>query len=153
MALKNAIERAFLKKIKGNGWHKWPRMFWAVDLHDVIIPGTYTKNNEGRELYPNAEEVLKWLTNRKDMCLILFTSSHTESATEMRNWLKEKGIVFDYFNENPECANNELCDFKTKFYFDMLLEDKAGFEGMEDWLVIKETLIGIDQWGKAHHND
>lgn len=150
MALKHAIERAFRKKIQG-GWHKWPFMYWAIDLHDVIIPGTYTKNNDGREFYPNAKEVLKWLSDREDMKIILYTSSHDESAKEILEWMKGFGIEFDYFNENPECPNNMLCNFNKKFYFDMMLEDKAGFEGMEDWLTIKQTLVNIGEWDKKKH--
>lgn len=133
------------------GWKKWPWMYWAIDLHDVIIPGTYTKNNEGRAFYPHALEVLRWLTNRQDMKLILFTSSHKESAHEILDWMQAQGVRFSYFNENPECKNSELCDFSSKFYFDMMLEDKAGFEGMEDWLSIKQTLIDIGEWEKESH--
>lgn len=150
MSLKHAIERAFRKKIQG-GWHKWPNMYWAIDLHDVIIPGTYTKNNDNREFYPHAKEVLKWLSNRKDMRIILFTSSHEDSITDIDSWLLKNHIAFDYFNSNPECANNALCDFSKKFYFDILLEDKAGFDGMEDWLVVKNTLIDIGEWDKISH--
>lgn len=133
------------------GWKKWPWMYWAIDLHDVIIPGTYTKNNEGRAFYPHALEVLRWLTNRQDMKLILFTSSHKESAHEILDWMQAQGVRFSYFNENPECKNSDLCDFSSKFYFDMMLEDKAGFEGMEDWLSIKQTLIDIGEWEKESH--
>jgi hypothetical protein len=32
---------------------------------------------------------------------------------------------------------------------DILLEDKAGFCGMSDWLVIKDTLMSIGEWKNA----
>lgn len=146
--ISRAIETAFKKKIT-RGWDKWPRMFWAIDLHDVIIPGTYTRNNENKQLYPFAEEVLQWLTNREDMCLILYTSSHRDSIDNILIWLYDNyGVKFDYVNANPECDNSSLCDFSQKFYFDIMLEDKAGFNGMEDWKKIKEALINIDEWEK-----
>lgn len=147
MAIKHAIERAFKKKLL-KGWDKWPYMYWAIDLHDVIIPGTYTRNNEGKAFYPNALEVLQWLGNRDDMKIILFTSSHKDSVESIIEWMQKHMVGFDYFNENPECANTELCDFSKKFYFDIMLEDKAGFEGMEDWLAIKQALIDIGEWHK-----
>ena len=151
--ISDAIKTAFEKKMR-RGWDKWPKMYWAIDLHDVIIPGTYTINNEGRQLYPYAKEVLQWLTGREDMCLILFTSSHTSSIAEILTWLEKEEIEVDYVNENPECLSNELCSFDSKFYFDMLLEDKAGFVGFSDWLSIKHTLINLDEWHKTiSHNE
>lgn len=144
--ISKAIETAFKKKLI-RGWEKHPRLFVAVDLHDVIIPGTYTLNNEGRNFYPFGKEVLQWFSNRKDMCLILFTSSHKKQIDDILVWLKDNGINFDYVNENPECKNNELCDFTGKIYFDVLFEDKAGFES-SDWLEMKNTLIKLGEWDK-----
>ncbi len=138
------IKRQFAQ-MKEKGWTK---LYWSCDIHDCLIKGTYTKFNEGKQLYPGAEEVLKWLTNRKDMCLILWSSSHPSPIMEMYRWLKEKGVVANYINENPECQSNELCNFQEKFYFSILLDDKAGFEGETDWLAIKQELIDIGEWSK-----
>jgi len=145
--------KAFLKKLK-RGWDKWPQMYWAIDLHDVIISGTYTLNNEGKQMFPSAASVLQWLTNRKDMCTILFTSGHFEPTFDIRRWLsKEYLIDFDFVNENPECQDTKLCCFKDKFYFDIMLEDKAGFDGMSDWKKIKDCLIELGEWDrKISHN-
>jgi hypothetical protein len=151
--ISDAIKTAFRKKVE-RGWDKWPHMFWAIDLHDVIIPGTYTKNNEGREFYPYAKEVLQWLNDREDMTLILYTSSHESSIADICEWLRPQGIEFDYINSNPECVGSELCSFKDKFYFDVMLEDKAGFVGESDWLKVKETLSWHGEWGlKTSHNE
>ena len=149
--LKEAVQTAFEKKMR-RGWDKWPRLYWAIDLHDVIIPGTYTRLNENKQFYPYAQEVLQWLTNRKDMCLILFTSSHTDSLTNVVQWINEFGINFDYINCNPECPDNELCSFAAKFFFDIMLEDKAGFNGLTDWGTIKLTLNGLDEWRKKEYH-
>lgn len=147
--IKYAILNAFQKK-EQRGWEKYPRMYVAIDLHDVIIPGTYTRNNDGRKFYPFAEEVLQWLTNREDMCIILYTSSHQDAINDILAWLDKSGIKFDYVNENPECPNTELCDFTKsgKWYFDILLEDKAGFVGTWGWLEIKKTLLELGEWDK-----
>jgi hypothetical protein len=143
--LSDAIKRAFEKKLV-RGWEKWPKMYWAIDLHDVIIPGTYTKNNDRKVFYPYAKEVLCELSKRSDTCLILFTSSHESSIEDIIKWLWNEQVVFSWVNQNPECKNTELCDFSRKMYFDIMLEDKAGFNGMEDWLTIKNTLISIGEW-------
>ncbi len=152
-AIRNAFYKKFKKeKIDSQGNWKYP-MFWAIDLHDVIIPGTYTRNNENREFYPSAKEVLQWLTNREDMCIILYTSSYKDSIADIIKWLGENEIKIDFINENLLCPNTELCDFSGKFYMDILLEDKAGFVGEIDWEIIKFTLKQLGQWNlKKSHN-
>ena len=136
------IQRAFQQKQE----RKWDTLYWCVDLHGVIIEGKYNLNNEGAQIYPGAIEVLSFLTKRPDQKLILWTSSHAESVKNVLFWLASSGIRFDYINENPECPNTVLCDFHQKFYFNILLDDKAGFEGNKDWFVIKQILISIGEW-------
>jgi hypothetical protein len=124
----------------------WKTLFWCIDLHDVIIEGTYSKFNEGRKLAPYAGRVLRFLTGeadglrREDSGLILWTSSHEEPVADILKWLESEGIKFDYVNENPECPNTELCDFERKFYFNILLDDKAGFNWKTDWAEIDRAL-------------
>ena len=145
--LKDAIIRAFDKKAKRNAGKTWEYpMYWAIDLHDVIIPGTYTRNNDNLQYFSGALEVLKWLTNRNEMSIILFTSSHQSSINDILNWMDKDGIKFNYVNENPECTSNDLCCFDKKMYMDMMLEDKAGFNGDTDWHVVKETLNNLGWW-------
>lgn len=136
------LERAFQQK-REKGYSK---IFVAVDLHDCCIKGTYTLRNEGRTLYPGAEEVLRYWSQREDIVLILWTSSYEQSAREMMEWMESHGILFDYLNENPECPTTDLCDFSAKFYFNILLDDKSGFEGDRDWALIKAELIRIGEW-------
>lgn len=158
MSIKDAIVRAFDKKKKfdkrdESGNWRYP-MFWAIDLHDVIIPGTYTRENAGRKFFPNAEVVLQWLTRREDMKLILFTSSHGNAIQDILEWMFHYGISFDYANENPECTvTTTLCAFDRKFYFDVMLEDKAGFNGDTDWFEIQQCLKDINEWEKLFHHD
>ena len=150
MSLRDAIIRAFDKKKARekrdeHGNWKYP-MYRLIDLHDVIIPGTYTRNNEGKKFYPGAEEVLNWLTVRGNMCIILWTSSHVDSVKDIVFWFAEHKIAFNYINRNPEVESNELLNTSAKPYFDLLLDDKAGFNGETDWLLIKQTLIDIGEW-------
>lgn len=136
------IARAFADKKKRG----WTQTYWAIDLHDTIIPGTYTKDNQGRAFYPYAAEVLQWLSKRPDVVLILWTSSHRQPVKEILVWLANQGVRFNFVNENPLCKNTELCDFSSKFYLSVILDDKAGFEGETDWLLIKKELQRIGEW-------
>lgn len=136
------IERAFARKKKEN----WPYLYWAIDLHDTVFKGHYTANQE-LQLYPGAEEVLALLTDREDMKLIAYSSSHYIDFANIGRWLKvNHQIRFSYFNENPECSSTSLASFEDKFYFNILLDDKAGFVGETDWLLIKEELIRIGEF-------
>lgn len=137
MNLTKHIAETFRKK-KTRGW---PKVFISIDLHGVVLTPTYKRFNEGAELYPGASEVLYNWTKREDVCLILWSSSHDDSIGNIRERLfLNHGIVFDYVCENPEQPTNELCDFDKKFYFDIVLDDKGGFEGEVDWLNIETAL-------------
>jgi hypothetical protein len=137
MALKDAIQRAFNKKDE-RGWDKWPKLYILIDLHDVIIEGTYTRYNEKRKYHNMCEKVLKKLSENEKVCLILWTSSHNDAISDILDELSEKGIVFDYVNENPECVSTDILNVEKKPYFDLLFDDKAGFNGDEDWSVVEK---------------
>ena len=137
------LERAFSDKTT----RKWEKLFVCVDLHDTIIQGKYSLNNEGAEYLPNAIKVLKNLSKRKDIVLILWTSSHVAPITKVLDKLEKQGVYFKYVNCNPECPNDALCDFGKKFYFNIGLDDKFGFDGLGgDWFLVEKELKRIGEW-------
>lgn len=136
------IERAFTDKVKRN----WDKLFICVDVHDVILEGKYSLMNDGAAYMPNAVNVLRNWSNRTDIVLILWTSSHVFPTSKVLDGLEKHGVTFKYVNSNPECPNTTLCDFSKKFYFNILLDDKAGFEGDKDWYLIEKELKRIGQW-------
>jgi len=111
----------------------WTHIFWAIDLHDTIITGKYNRNNEGATVYPYAQFCLAHLLQCQEHKSILWTSSHPDA---IKGALERFDLAFHYINQNPDCPNTELCDFSHKFYFNVLLDDKAGFNGEEDWFTI-----------------
>ena len=148
--IKSFEKKEKVKKIHGRWMYP---MFWAIDLHDVIIPASYKRTNQGRQFAFGAREVLQWLTNREDMCLILYTCSHDSYVDEVLTWMQVNGIRFDYVNENPEVGSDDLRNIGGKFYFDVLLEDKAGFDLNYDWGNIKGALEEIGEWEKKISHD
>lgn len=136
------IQRAFEDKKRRN----WKKLFVLVDVHDVILGGTCTLMNEGATYMPNAIKVLQNWSKRDDMVLILWTSSHNIPTVKVLADLEKNEVHFNYVNENPECPSTELCDFGKKFYFNVLLDDKAGFSGNEDWFLIEKELRRIGEW-------
>lgn len=136
------IENAFkLKKERG-----WDTIYWMIDLHNTVFPGKYESDQEF-SVYPNCLKVLKYISNRNDMKIIVWTSSYAKHYDAVKDYFRHKsGIIFDYHNENPECGNTEYADFSTKPYFNILIDDKAGFCGESDWFLIEDELKRIGEW-------
>jgi hypothetical protein len=122
-------------------------VYIAIDIHDTIIAGNRTVNNDGKQFYPHAKEVLQNLSKNPVVKLILYSCSHQKPAYDFINWLKENGINIYSYNCNPDFPSTELCDFSQKFFFDIIIDDKGGAEmDKGDWLLIKNELIEINQW-------
>lgn len=141
MAIPN-IKKAFqLKKERG-----WDTLYVAIDVHETILEGKYESN---QSYNPSKEciEVLQWMSNRPDIRIIIWTSSYAKDYKRLKEWFFENyNITFDYHNENPECGNTEYAEFTTKFYFNLLIDDKAGWDMNVDWTNLKLELINIGEW-------
>ena len=136
------IDRTYKEMARRN----WDTIYVCVDVHDVILEGKYNRLNVGAAYMPGALEVLRRWTEHSYIKLILWSASHEDATASVLDGLTQEGVRFDYINENPECPNNELCDFSKKLYFNILLEDKAGFEGETDWILIKQELQRLGKW-------
>lgn len=132
--MKRLIEKAFKIARERN----WKKIYIACDIHDVILEANYSKDIPTKFL-GNAKKVLQRLSQRSDVTLILYTCSHPSEIEQYLKLFTDAGINFSYVNENPECVNTAYGDFTVKFYFNILLEDKAGFVP-EDWDEIDEAL-------------
>ena len=94
------------------------------------------------------------------MALILYTCSYQEEVEQYLTMFRQEGINFEYVNENPEAKNTQYGCFDKKPYMNIILDDKAGFEGdldedgVNDWLRIKQVLAKIDQqiYEAANHS-
>lgn len=137
--IQEAIERAIKKKRERN----YPYTYWAIDLHETIIKPSYKKYSEDDSeytFYPGALPVLQRLSRLMNQKLILWTSSHADPIIKFVNTARTCQINFDFINSNEDCPSNELSSFKDKFYFDILIDDKAGFTASLDWKEIERVL-------------
>lgn len=129
-----AIEKAFRIMKERN----YDTSYWAIDIHDTITESNYVVGEITTKFAPMAEEVLKYLSTRKDICLILYTCSYKKEIKKYQDFFKSKDINFQYVNKNPEAKSTGYGCFKDKFYFSVLLDDKAGFDKEKDWKLIKK---------------
>ena len=134
------IENAFRLKKERN----WKTIYVAVDAHGVLIKPYH----DCIEFYPGALEVMKWFSNRDDFKIILWSSSFHRENLELVFQLASNGIVVDFINSNPLEHNSTKACFDKKFYMNIGLDDKFGFEGDNDWKLVKEELIRLGEWDK-----
>ena len=116
----------------------WDRIYISIDIHDTMIKANYKTNSIPTEFYPYAIEVLQKLTKRSDIKLILYTCSHPHEIEQYTELFKSHDIVFDYVNENPEVKTdlNGYGNYEKKPYFNVLMDDKAGFNPNTEWRTI-----------------
>ena len=111
-----------------------------VDLHDTVLPSSYDSNDTLATIYNFALPALMKLTERPEYKLILWTSSHDDYIYKLMPEFNKYGVIFDYVNENPECVTGDLVNLDSKFYFNVILDDKAGFDGTKDWFTLNNYL-------------
>jgi len=127
------IENSF-QLIKDRNWEYF---YVFVDVHGTILKPDY--GGLAKVYYPMAKEVLQKLSNDKRMKLVLYTCSYPNEIKEYLDIFEKDGIHFDEVNKNTDVENTRGGNFEDKPYFNVLLEDKAGFSPL-DWYIINYIL-------------
>jgi len=132
MCIIKAIDKALKNKEK-KGWDK---IYFYFDIHETILYPDYN-NEEPLKFYKHAKEVLQYLSNRSDIELGLFTCSYPQEIKRYRKFFMDNGIIFRYANKNPDVEDTAYGYYEDKPYFNVLFEDKAGFDAENDWILVK----------------
>jgi hypothetical protein len=132
MSILNAILKNHFEIKAKRGWDK---TYWFFDIHGTILKPNYKAGEIPKNFYPNAKEVLQYLTKQLDVCMILYTCSHPHEIAEYIEYFKTFGIHFHYVNENPEVPTdlNGYGCYDKKPYINVLFEDKCGFDPETEW--------------------
>lgn len=118
----------------------WEKLYWAIDIHGTLLRPNFMRDQISKEFYPFAKETMQLLTKRTDIVKILYTCSYPDEIKQYIKYFSENGIHFDYINSNPEIADGGYGYYQHKFYFNVLMDDKAGFDGDKDWQAIYHLL-------------
>jgi hypothetical protein len=132
MSIITAFNKAYEKKEKRG----WDHIYVFVDVHETIFKPTYESGQKEFEYYKDAKKALKMVSNRKDIILGLSTCSYPDQIGRFLDKLESDGIHFDLINENPMEKNTSYANFDQKPYFNVLIEDKAGFEPDFEWHLV-----------------
>lgn len=139
--MKETIYRAY-NTLLNRGWDK---LYWAVDIHDTCMEANYIPGQLPTTFLSISKRVLQHISKRKDAVLILYTCSHPHEIEQYVKFFKENDINFKFSNKNPDVGNTRLGSYDDKFYFNVLLEDKAGFNPDTHWYEIEKALSTIDK--------
>jgi len=133
-----AIKRAFENARAKN----WKKMYWAFDIHETMIKPNWSVDEIPTDFYEGAKEALQLISKRNDIVRILFTCSHPSEIKKYLEFFESNEIYFDYVNENPEVKNLKYGNYDKKPYFNVLFEDKAGFNPEADWFKVMDLING-----------
>ena len=128
MGLISYIEKVF--NGLNNGSFKC--IYIMVDVHNTILKPTFDKK-ETFEYFPYAKETLQLLSEKENIKLIMWTSSYDEKIQMYLKHFEENRIIFNFVNENKEYGNVSFACFDTKFYYDIGIDDKFGFDAEHYW--------------------
>ncbi|NJO63445.1 MAG: hypothetical protein HC836_36190 [Richelia sp. RM2_1_2] len=131
------IVKAIIKAFKTKQERGWDKIFFYFDIHETVLYPDYN-NVEPEKFYEHAKDVLRYLSTREDIVMALYTCSYPVEIERYQKFFESKEIKFTYINKNPEVANTKYGYYEDKPYYNVLFEDKAGFDAENDWLEIKQ---------------
>ncbi len=135
MSIIKSIERAYSLLQERN----WDTIYWAIDLHGTCIKSNYV-SGEYEWINEDAKQCLQLIQSLSESQIIIWTSCYPEEYNKIFDFFVEHDIATYLYNQNPEVDNTETGCFDKKFYFSVLLDDKAGFDPDTDWKLIYEYL-------------
>ena len=139
--MNKTINKIFDKAFAAYKERGWEHIYVAIDVHNTLVWPTYDEDLE-LQFYPGALQALRLMKEEfgDTFKFIMWTSTTPEYIEKYKEYFAKYGLYFDYVNENPEVvADNQsavTADFSRKFYFNIGLDDKFGFDPIEDWLNI-----------------
>lgn len=144
MSILRAINRAYSVMKERD----WDTVYWAVDLHGTVIESNY-ENGTYTYISDDVKQALQAISALPETKLILWSSMHGTDQANVTALFKSDGINVDWFNENPDAQNTTTGCFTQKFYFSVLVDDKAGFCPSE-WTMVKNATL---QLSEEFHNE
>lgn len=136
----NQSVKAFINAFNEAERKGWDYIYIFIDLHATVIKPSYQLVGIPTDTYDMAIESLKIMNDAKDMKLVLWTCSHENEIKEYVDFFGKFGISFFDINENKRVENSAYGCYDKKPYYNVLLDDKTGFDANEDWSPILEYL-------------
>lgn len=134
MDIQKTIYNAFEKARQ----RSWEYIIFLIDIHDTIFKGTYSET-ENFEYLGKAKEALQLMSFRKDIKIILWSSTFNKSKYILQ--LYKDNIIIDAFNRNIDgIENTEIACFDEKPFFAVGIDNAFGFDAETDWEEVIKSL-------------
>jgi hypothetical protein len=133
------IQRAITRAYQTMADRNWNTIYWAIDLHGTCLKSNY-KSTDFEFVNQECIDALRFISSLPETSIIIWSSCHDRDIDKVWTMFKEHGIIPHYFNENTAVENTATGNFSSKFYFSVLLDDKAGFNPETDWMLVKEQV-------------
>lgn len=140
MSIQKGISRAYNVAMERD--HEM--IFWCVDLHGTVLESNYSSDSF---TFLNAKETvpaLQAISALPETRIILWSGITDGDRDQVVKLFTENGIRVDWVNENPAVPSSGTGNFEQKFYFSILVDDKAGF-CPTDWPRAAEHAVMMSQ--------
>lgn len=140
MSIQKGISRAYNVAMERD--HEM--IFWCVDLHGTVLESNYSSDSF---TFLNAEETvpaLQAISALPETRIILWSGITDADRDQVVKLFTDNGIRVDWVNENPAVPSSGTGNFEQKFYFSILVDDKAGF-CPTDWPRAAEHAVMMSQ--------
>lgn len=136
MNINKAITSAFNRAREKN----WEYVVFLVDIHDTIFKASFG-GPENYEYLGKAKEALQLMTSRKDVRMILWSSTYIDKLADYMYKMSDDYIYFDAVNKNIEgIENTDIAYFDEKPFFSVGIDNAFGFEAETDWEEVIKSL-------------
>lgn len=136
MNINKAITSAFNRAKEKN----WEYVVFLVDIHDTIFKASFNKF-ENYEYLGKAKEALQLMTSRKDVRMILWSSTYIDKLADYMYKMSDDYICFDAVNKNIKgIENTDIAYFDEKPFFSVGIDNAFGFEAETDWEEVIKSL-------------
>lgn len=136
------INRAVLRAYRTMQERNWDTIYWAIDLHGTCFPSTYSQGGY-QFINEQCRKTLQLLSSLPETKIILWSGCYPDEQQSIINFFEDNDIRVFAFNENPAEKNTKSGCFDQKFYFSIVVDDKAGFDPEQDWESIYQVVTGV----------
>lgn len=99
-------------------YYKYKELIIAVDFDNTL----YDYHGKGYKFTETIELIRE--CKRMGFCIIIYTCSGDERYPEIKKFLNDNNIPFDYINKNSP----KITFAKNKLYYNIFLDDRAGLK-------------------------
>lgn len=119
-------------------------IFWCIDLHGTVLESNYSSDSFSFLNEAETVPALKAISALPETRIILWSGISDEDRDKVVALFNANDIRVDWVNENPAVPSSGTGHFDKKFYFSILVDDKAGFN-FHDWPRVAEHAVMLSQ--------